>query len=60
MMAQALTYEEKFGVDLHEFFISTQNSFTEQPFIRWSEQVRAKYADLKATRRTRSDSDEQK
>lgn len=40
MLAQAVNYEERYGMDLTEFVKSTEDSFNEQPFIGWAEQVR--------------------
>ena len=42
MIAQALSYEEKHGMDLEEFFKATEDAFTEEPFIGWAKQVREK------------------
>lgn len=50
MVAQALTYEEKYGLDLSEFFDSTADVFKQEPFVSWDRQVRARRAELKQSR----------
>jgi putative hydrolase of HD superfamily len=47
MLAQALSYETKYKVDLSEFFDSTVNSFSTEPFIGWNKEIRQKREDLK-------------
>ena len=42
MISQALSYEEKYGVDLSEFFDATRSSFTSEPFISWAAEVRSR------------------
>jgi putative hydrolase of HD superfamily len=42
MIAQALSYEEKYNIDLGDFFKSTVNSFTTEPFIEWNRVIREK------------------
>ncbi|KAI6232065.1 5'-deoxynucleotidase HDDC2 [Aphelenchoides besseyi] len=42
MIAQALTYELKYKIDLSEFFNATVNSFITEPFISWNKQIREK------------------
>ena len=40
MIAQAASYEQKYGLDLSEFFNSTLNSFSSEPFISWNRELR--------------------
>uniref|UniRef100_A0A914C1H8 5'-deoxynucleotidase HDDC2 n=1 Tax=Acrobeloides nanus TaxID=290746 RepID=A0A914C1H8_9BILA len=40
MVAQAFSYEKKFGVNLEEFFATTTNMFLMEPFITWDKQLR--------------------
>ncbi|KAH7722652.1 Protein F45F2.9 b [Aphelenchoides avenae] len=40
MVAQALHYEEKYGLDLTQFFTSTQGIFKTEPFLSWDAQIR--------------------
>ncbi|KAI1724509.1 HD domain-containing protein [Ditylenchus destructor] len=42
MLAQALSYEEKYGIDLGEFFNSTVGIFKTEPFKTWDADIRAK------------------
>jgi len=42
MIAQALSYEEKYHIDLSEFFNATIDSFNCEPFIEWAEEIRKK------------------
>ncbi|KAL7069736.1 hypothetical protein ACQ4LE_011162 [Meloidogyne hapla] len=47
-LAQALSYEEKNkNLDFEEFFISTKNAFSEEPFVEWATLIREKRKDLK-------------
>lgn len=40
MLAQAVSYETKYNIDLSEFFNSTPpKTFSTQPFIEWSKQI---------------------
>lgn len=48
MVAQALSYEEKYKIDLSDFFESTVNSFTTEPFIEWNRVVRQKREELRS------------
>uniref|UniRef100_A0AC34FJ50 5'-deoxynucleotidase HDDC2 n=2 Tax=Panagrolaimus sp. ES5 TaxID=591445 RepID=A0AC34FJ50_9BILA len=40
MIAQAFSYEQKYGLDLSEFFSSTVNAFSTEPFISWNNELR--------------------
>uniref|UniRef100_A0A914Z5L8 5'-deoxynucleotidase HDDC2 n=1 Tax=Panagrolaimus superbus TaxID=310955 RepID=A0A914Z5L8_9BILA len=40
MIAQAFSYEQKYGLDLSEFFNSTTNAFSTEPFISWNNELR--------------------
>lgn len=40
MIAQAFSYEKKYGLDLSEFFNCTVNSFSTEPFTSWNQQLR--------------------
>uniref|UniRef100_A0A915PZU4 5'-deoxynucleotidase HDDC2 n=1 Tax=Setaria digitata TaxID=48799 RepID=A0A915PZU4_9BILA len=42
MVVQAFHYEQKYGADLEEFFNSTKDSFTLEPFISWVKELRMK------------------
>ncbi|CAD5229384.1 unnamed protein product [Bursaphelenchus okinawaensis] len=42
MVAQALSYEQKYNLDLSDFFRSTEGIFTSEPFISWDREVRQK------------------
>lgn len=42
MIAQALSYEKKYDIDLSEFFLSTNGYFKTQPFINWDIAIRQK------------------
>uniref|UniRef100_A0A8R1TR31 5'-deoxynucleotidase HDDC2 n=1 Tax=Onchocerca volvulus TaxID=6282 RepID=A0A8R1TR31_ONCVO len=42
MIAQAFHYEQKYDIDLEEFFITTEDSFTLEPFISWNKELRMK------------------
>lgn len=46
MLAQALSYENKYGIDLNEFFESTKDIFKTQPFIKWDFDIRQKHIDI--------------
>ena len=47
-MAQALSYEEKDKtLDFDEFFNSTKNAFSEEPFVEWANLIREKRKGLK-------------
>lgn len=47
MLAQALSYETKYGIDLSEFFNSTVKSFSTEPFLQWNAEIRKKREELK-------------
>uniref|UniRef100_A0AC34RRQ5 5'-deoxynucleotidase HDDC2 n=1 Tax=Panagrolaimus sp. JU765 TaxID=591449 RepID=A0AC34RRQ5_9BILA len=47
MIAQAFSYEEKFGIDLEEFFKSTTNAFSTEPFVTWNRELRQKRENAK-------------
>ncbi|KAK0404058.1 hypothetical protein QR680_017262 [Steinernema hermaphroditum] len=40
MIAQAFSYEQKYGMDLQEFFDSTANAFKSEPFLTWDQELR--------------------
>ncbi|VDK77449.1 unnamed protein product [Litomosoides sigmodontis] len=42
MIVQAFHYEQKYGTDLEEFFTTTEDSFTLEPFISWNKELRLK------------------
>ncbi|KHN86184.1 HD domain-containing protein 2 -like protein [Toxocara canis] len=42
MIAQAFAYEQKYHVDLEEFFVSTQGFFHIEPFVTWDRELRSK------------------
>ncbi|KAM3728858.1 5'-deoxynucleotidase HDDC2 [Dirofilaria immitis] len=42
MIVQAFHYEQKYGVDLEEFFTTTKDSFILEPFISWNKELRMK------------------
>ncbi|VIO88561.1 HD domain containing protein [Brugia malayi] len=42
MVVQASHYEQKYGIDLEEFFTTTKDSFTLEPFMSWNEELRMK------------------
>ncbi|KAI6192004.1 5'-deoxynucleotidase HDDC2 [Aphelenchoides bicaudatus] len=46
MIAQALSYETKYKIDLSDFFNSTKNSFTTEPFVEWNQTIRKKRQEL--------------
>ncbi|CAK5074788.1 unnamed protein product [Meloidogyne enterolobii] len=47
-LAQALSYEEKDKtLDFEEFFNSTKNAFSEEPFVEWANLIREKRKGLK-------------
>ncbi|VDN19052.1 unnamed protein product [Gongylonema pulchrum] len=60
MIAQAFHYEQKYNIgkahfidiyyisDLEEFFTSTENLFTLEPFVTWNRELRAKRSQSKA------------
>ncbi|CAJ0935855.1 unnamed protein product, partial [Mesorhabditis belari] len=45
MIAQAFDYEQKYGIDLHEFFTSTVGKLKMEPFVSWDTELRAKRAE---------------
>lgn len=47
MIAQAFSYEQKYGIDLEEFFKSTMNSFSKEPFVTWNRELRQKRENAK-------------
>uniref|UniRef100_A0AC35F655 5'-deoxynucleotidase HDDC2 n=1 Tax=Panagrolaimus sp. PS1159 TaxID=55785 RepID=A0AC35F655_9BILA len=40
MIAQAFSYEQKYGLDLSEFFTSTVTAFSSEPFMEWNNELR--------------------
>uniref|UniRef100_A0A1I8ASZ0 5'-deoxynucleotidase HDDC2 n=1 Tax=Steinernema glaseri TaxID=37863 RepID=A0A1I8ASZ0_9BILA len=40
MIAQAFSYEQKYGIDLQEFFDSTAQAFRSEPFLTWNHDLR--------------------
>ncbi|VDO68773.1 unnamed protein product [Onchocerca flexuosa] len=42
MIVQAFHYEQKYDIDLEEFFTTTEDSFTLEPFISWNKELRMK------------------
>ncbi|CAI4222755.1 unnamed protein product [Auanema sp. JU1783] len=40
MTSQAHTYEKKYGIDLSQFFETTKNVFTIEPFVQWDKEMR--------------------
>ncbi|CAG9536883.1 unnamed protein product [Cercopithifilaria johnstoni] len=50
MIVQAFHYEQRYGIDLEEFFTTTKNSFTLEPFISWNKELRMKRSLKKNTR----------
>ncbi|CAJ0936312.1 unnamed protein product, partial [Mesorhabditis belari] len=51
MIAQAFDYEQKYGIDLHEFFTSTVGKLKMEPFVSWDTELRAKRADWIPTKK---------
>lgn len=43
MLGQALAYEEKFQVDLSQFFKSTMDVFNSEPFITWAHDINERH-----------------
>lgn len=50
MIAQAASYEQKYGLDLSEFFNSTVNAFSTEPFISWNRELRERRAQMMGKR----------
>uniref|UniRef100_F1LCH7 5'-deoxynucleotidase HDDC2 n=1 Tax=Ascaris suum TaxID=6253 RepID=F1LCH7_ASCSU len=42
MIAQAFAYEQKFHIDLEEFFVATHDFFYLEPFVTWDRELRLK------------------
>lgn len=52
MIVQAFEYEVKYGIDLEEFFTSTENFFTIEPFLSWDQALRKNRETWKASHQT--------
>uniref|UniRef100_A0A0N5AS02 5'-deoxynucleotidase HDDC2 n=1 Tax=Syphacia muris TaxID=451379 RepID=A0A0N5AS02_9BILA len=51
MVAQALEYELKYGIDCDQFFKGTQRIFTTEPFLSWDRELRLKHEAWKNERK---------
>uniref|UniRef100_A0A7E5A1G6 5'-deoxynucleotidase HDDC2 n=1 Tax=Panagrellus redivivus TaxID=6233 RepID=A0A7E5A1G6_PANRE len=51
MVAQAATYEKKYGIDLSEFFNTTTKAFSTEPFLTWNRELRERRTVEKSEKR---------